>query len=278
MQNKTVLITGANSGIGFETAKALALKGYNLILIVRSQAKADETVKSILKIQPNAKIDTYIADLKDIESINHIAIEISKKYTVIDVIICNAGFGPNTVEFNSNGFEQSFVTNHLGHFVLVNKLIPQVEAAEDGRVINVASSAYKMGKVERLFLKNNDKMNALQAYGDSKLANVLFTKALAKRLKKATTYSLHPGVVKSGFGANYTGIFKLLAIVMRPFMISTTEGAQTSIFLTTTPLSNIKSYNGGYFEKSKPVAITYTEVSDKNATWLWNKSLDAVGL
>ncbi len=278
MKNKTVLITGASSGIGLETAKALALKGYDLILIVRNQSKADATIKQLKEVKSNLKTDAYLADLNDMDSVKRAAKSIQEKYAVIDCLICNAGFGPDTVEFNSNGLEQSFVTNHLGHFVLVNSLMSQLEAAEDGRIINVASSAYQMGKVERMFMKHNKNMNALQAYGDGKLANVLFTKALANRLKKASTYSLHPGVVKSGFGANYTGFFKLLAIIMKPFMISAEQGAQTSIYLATSPLKAIKPFNGGFFVKSTPVEIKSKEVSNEKAEWLWDKSLEAVGI
>jgi retinol dehydrogenase 12 len=276
MQNKIALITGANSGIGLETAKALAMANFDLILIIRSQAKAAETIKQIKQTKPNAVIDTYVADLSDLQSVKNIAIAIGAKYKKIDRIICNAGFGPNVVEFNAGGLEKSFVTNHLGHFVLVNELTPQIEAAEDGRIINVASAAYKLGKVERMFMKNNITMNALQAYADGKLANVLYTKALAQKLQNTTAFSLHPGVVKSGFGANYTGLFKVMAIIMRPFMISAEKGAQTSIYLATTDLKNIVADNGGYFEKSTPVKITYEEVNIENANWLWDKSLEAV--
>jgi retinol dehydrogenase 12 len=277
MENKIALITGVNSGIGFETAKALTLAGYNLIVIVRSQAKAQETKDKLLKINPNAAIDAYIADLNDINSVKNAAQQIGQKYAVIDRIICNAGYGPNVVEFHSSGLEMSFVTNHLGHFALVNALLPQVEKSVEGRVINVASSAYKMGKVERMFQKNNTQMNALQAYGDGKLANILFTKALAKRLTKAKAFSLHPGVVNTGFGSNYTGFFKIMASIMRPFMITAEKGAQTTIYLATTPLSNIEPFNGGFFDKSKPVVLKFEDISDANAEWLWDKSVEAVG-
>ncbi len=278
MENKTALITGVNSGIGFETAKALALADYNLILIVRSQSKAQETEAKILKINPNIAIDAYIADLSDLGSVKKAAKEISGKYAVIDRIICNAGFGPDVIEFHSSGLELSFVTNHLGHFALVNALIPQVEASTEGRVINVSSTVYKMGKVDRMFKKNNTEMNALQAYGDGKLANVLFTKALAKRLKKAQTFSLHPGVVNTGFGSNYTGFFKFMATLMRPFMLSAEKGAQTTIYLATTPLRNIEKFNGAFFEKSKPIALKFKDISDANAEWLWGKSVEETGL
>lgn len=276
MEKKTALITGANSGIGFETAKALSLDNYNLILLVRSQTKAQETTEKIKAINPNAVIDTYIADLSDIPSVKKVAQEIAQKYPIIDRIIANAGFGPDKVEFHKSGLEQSFVANHLGHFALVNALIPQVEAAPEGRVINVSSTVYKMGKVERMFVKNNTQMNALQAYGDGKLANVLFTKALATRLKKAKTFSLHPGVINSGFGSNYTGFFKFMATIMRPFMLTPEKGAQTTIYLATTRLNNIEQHNGGFFEKSKPVALTFKDISEANAEWLWEKSVEAV--
>jgi retinol dehydrogenase 12 len=277
MNDKIALITGANSGIGLETAKALALANFDLIIIVRSQAKADECIKAIQQINPSVKIDAYIADLNNVDAIKNTAQDISKKYRVIDRLICNAGFGPNVVEFNSNGLEKSFVTNHLGHFVLVNILQNQIEASADGRIINVASSAYKLGKVSRMFVKDNTAMNALQAYADGKLANVLFTKALALKFKNVKSFSLHPGVVKSGFGANYTGLFKLMAMLMRPFMRSAVNGAQTNIYLATTDLKNIASNNGDYFEKSKAVSTQGTEVTDDNAEWLWNKSMEAVG-
>jgi retinol dehydrogenase 12 len=277
MENKTALITGANSGIGFETAKALALAGYNLVLLLRTKEKAQETTQRLLTINPKVIVDTYLADLSNIPSVKNAAQLIGQKYAVIDRIICNAGYGPDVVEFHSSGLEMSFVSNHLGHFALVNALLSQVEQATDGRIINVASSAYKMGKVERLFQKNNTQMNALQAYGDGKLANVLFTKALAKRLKNAKTFSLHPGVVNTRFGSNYTGFFKIMASLMRPFMMSAEKGAQTTIYLATTPLSNIEPFHGGFFEQSKPVDLKFQEISDANAEWLWDKSIDAVG-
>jgi retinol dehydrogenase 12 len=278
MKNKIALITGANSGIGLETAKALALANYDLILIVRSQQKGTETTALIRKINTNINVDVYVADLGNLNSVNTVAIEIGKKYSIIDRIICNAGYGPHVIEYNNSGFEQSFVTNYLAHFILVNTLLQQVEAAHDGRVIHVASSAYKLGKVERMFQKQNKQLTALQAYGDGKLANVLFNKALAKKLTNAVSFSLHPGVVKSGFGANYTGFFKFMATLMRPFMISTVKGAQTTIYLATTALENIKKYNGAYFEKSAAIDIKFKEVTDANAEWLWEKSKEVVGL
>jgi retinol dehydrogenase 12 len=274
MKNKLALITGANSGIGFETAKALVKLNYDLIIIARNSTKATAAVSNLKQFNSNVSISSYIADLSNLDSVKKVANEIKNNFSVIDRLICNAGFGPDKVEFHSSGLELSLVANHLGHFVLVNNLLPLVEASSEGRIINVASSAYKLGKVERLFKLNNKDASALQVYGDSKLANVLFTKALSNKLNKSTSYSLHPGVVNSGFGANYTGMFKLMAAIMRPFMISPEKGAATSVYLATTELENIKSFSGGFFIKSKHVSINSEQVSDIHAEWLWQKSIE----
>jgi retinol dehydrogenase 12 len=133
-----------------------------------------------------------------------------------------------------------------------------------------------MGKIASLFDKNNAKMSALQAYGNGKMANILFTIALSKRLKKASTYSLHPGVIKSNFGSNYTGFFKIMAGLMRPFMLSPEKGAATSIYLATSPLSEIKKYSGMFFDKSKPVSIKSEDISDSNAEMVWEKSMEII--
>jgi retinol dehydrogenase 12 len=117
----------------------------------------------------------------------------------------------------------------------------------------------------------------LQVYGDSKLANVLFTKALSKKLHKATAYCLHPGIVNTGFGANYTGLFKVLAAIMRRFMINAEKGAATSIYLATTALKHINNYSGGYFEKCNYVGTNTVQVNDAHAEWLWQKSLEYAG-
>lgn len=278
MKTKIALITGANSGIGLETAKALAKDNFDLILITRSVQKGEATTKEIKEANAACTVYNYTADLMDFPSVQSAAASIGKAHPVIDRIVCNAGYGPDKVEFTADGYEQSFAANHLGHFVLVQGLIPNVEASEDGRIINVSSAAHMLGKFERFFKKNNSSMNALQAYADGKLANIIFTKALTKRLKRATAYSLHPGVIKSNFGSNYTGVFKFLARAMRPFMITTVQGAATTIYLATAPLNELKNHNGSYFVKSKAAPLKHKDVTDENAEHLWVRSAEAVGV
>jgi retinol dehydrogenase 12 len=275
---KVALITGANSGIGLATAKGLAAVDFDLILLVRSKQKAESAKNEILQAFPNAKIDFEIADLEDIRSVINATENIKKRYTKIDRIINNAGYSPDAIEYTKDGYEKSFVANHLGHFALTNGLINLVEASGEGRVINVSSGAYAFGKFDRMFTKNNPDLSTMKAYGDGKLANILFTKGLCKRMegKSVTSYSLHPGVVNSNFGANFTGFSKFITNLFRFLMITPEKGAKTSLFLATTDLGNIKNNSGEYFDKSQVKATKHKDITEENIERFWQKSSDVV--
>ena len=279
MNNKIALITGANSGVGLATAKGLAAAGFDLILLVRNKTKAFDTQGAILQRFPNTKIDYEIADLEDIDSVKTAVLQIRKRYNKIDRIINNAGYSPDMISFTKDGYEKSFLANHLGHFALTINLLDLLEASGEGRIINVSSTIHSLGKVNRFFIKNNKNLTAFKAYGDGKLANILFTKGLAKRLagKPVLSFSLHPGVVGTNFGGNFTGFSSLLVKLARPFMISSEQGAATSLFLTTTPLENINRNNGKYFDKCEVKSTSNNDITIQNADWLWEKSLEIVG-
>ena len=279
MNKKIALITGANSGVGLATAKGLAAAGFDLILLVRSEAKAKATQETILSRFPNTKIDYEIADLEDIESVKLAVKHIRKRYVKIDRIINNAGYSADEIAFTKDGYEKSFVANHLGHFALTINLLDLLEVSGEGRIINVSSAAHGLGKVSRFLIKNDKNLTAFKAYGDGKLANILFTKGLAKRLagKPVLSFSLHPGVVGTNFGGNFTGFSSFLVKLAKPFMISSEEGAETSIFLATTPFENIKRDNGKYFAKCKVKSTMNNDITNDNANWLWERSLEIVG-
>jgi retinol dehydrogenase 12 len=278
MNNKIALITGANSGVGLATAKGLASAGIDLILLVRSIQKAKTTKEDILKYFPNTKIDYEIADLEDIDSVLKATENIKKRHAKIDRLINNAGYSPDVIEFTKEGYEKSFIANHLGHFVLTINLLDLLEASGEGRVISVSSAAHALGKVDRMFMKNNKNTNILKAYGDGKLANILFTKGLAKRHsgKPVLAFCLHPGVVGTNFGGNFTGISGLLVKIAQPFMISPEKGAMTSLFLATTPFENIQRDNGKYFDKCKVKSTNNNDITNDNIEWFWQKSLEVV--
>ena len=221
-----------------------------------------------------------MADLSDLESVRKAAAKVRDSHKSLDRLINNAGYSATEIKFTEAGYEQSFVANHLGHFVLTNELMPLLEAAEEARVISVSSAAHSLGKAARFFLKRNTKLSLVQSYGDGKLANILFTKTLAKRAAgtTVTAYSLHPGVVNSNFGGDFTGLFKWGWALMKAFAISVEEGAQTSIYLATTPIQNIKHLNGGYFDKSRPKNTRNADVSEANADLLWKMSEEAAAV
>ena len=280
MNNKIALITGANSGVGLATAKGLAAAGFDLILLVRNKTKAYNTQEVILQRFPNTKIDYEIADLEDFDSVKMAVQQIRKRYLKIDRIINNAGYSPDVIAFTKNGYEKSFIANHLGHFALTINLLDLLEASGEGRIINVSSAIHSLGKVNRFFVKNNKNLTPFKAYGDGKLANILFTKGLAKRLigKPVLAFSLHPGIVGTNFGGNFTGFSGLLVKLAKPFMISSEQGAETSLFLAKSLLEDVRRDNGKYFDKCRVKATSNNDITIQNADWLWEKSMEIVNL
>lgn len=276
---KTALITGANAGIGLATAKSLARRGFNLILLCRNKAKGEEALATVKRINPAVTVELLLADLTDMDSVRRAAQQVSRTHKKLDVLINNAGYSPDRMEFINN-IEKSFYANHIGHFVLTYHLIDLLKAAGEARVINLSSAAYALGNASRFF-QRNDKLSILSAYGDGKLANILFTKELAKRYAESgiTAYAVHPGVVDSGFGTNFSGAYGLMMTLARPFMRTPERGAETSVYLATAPLSVLTKMNGkaggsgGFFADSRPKSISHSDNTNRQAADLWTKSL-----
>lgn len=279
---KTALITGANVGIGLATAKALVRRGVNLILLCRNKTKGEEALDSLQRINRAVTVELVLADLTDADSIRQAAEQIKRSHQTLDVLINNAGYSPDRIEFVDN-IEKSFYANHIGHFILTYHLLDLLKASGEARIINLSSAAYALGNASRFF-QRNDKLAVLSAYGDGKLANILFTKELANRYADAgiTAFAVHPGVVNSGFGSNFTGGIGLLMNLARPFMRTPERGAETSVYLATAPLSVLTKMDGkaggsgGFFADSKPKLVKHNDLTAKRATDLWNKSMEFV--
>ncbi len=279
MKRKIALITGANSGLGLATAKALAQRSFDLILLCRSEKKGREAQATVQRANPDVTVDLVLADLADKDSVRRAAEEVRTKYPALDVLINNAGYTPAKIEF-IDGVEKSFYASHVGHFILTNQLLDSLKAAatqtgQPARVINLSSAAYLGGRAARFFRRIDD-LSPTFAYCDDKLANLLFAKELAKRTagQGIVSYSVHPGAVQTNFGADTPGLLGRVFAVAGPLMRSPEKGAQTTVFLASAPLKSIgERNNGGYFADSQPKTTYNRDITDANAQMLWEKSL-----
>lgn len=263
MATKTTVLTGATSGIGGETALALAKKGHALYLLVRNTEKGEELKQELVNKTGNKDIFIVKCDLSDLASVVAAADELNAKLFNINVLINNAGGIFNKWQQSKDGFELTFATNHLGHFLLTNRLMPLLEKGH-ARIINVSSEAHKMGKADFDKLQQKEAYSAMKAYGTAKLFNIYFTKSLAEKYadRGITAYALHPGIVRTSFGVSLSGFAKLLMWLARPFMIGPEKGAETTVYLATE--QKLESKSGQYFSKKK-VAKTAPAANNKDA-------------
>jgi NAD(P)-dependent dehydrogenase (short-subunit alcohol dehydrogenase family) len=274
MATTTSVITGATSGIGEATAIALAKKGHALYLLVRDVAKGEGLKKKMVAETGNREIHVIYCDLTDLATVAKAADELTAKLFNINVLINNAGGMFNDFTLTKDGFELTFASNHLGHFLLTKRLMPLLQKGH-ARIINLSSDLHKAGKPDFDNLQNSDTYSAIKAYGNTKLFNIYFTKSLAERYadKGITAYTLHPGVVKTSFNSKLTGFIKFFFSLATPFMISAEKGAETSIYLATAPKLETKS--GQYFYKKKvkkPAAIA-NDTNARNNLWALSEEL-----
>jgi NAD(P)-dependent dehydrogenase (short-subunit alcohol dehydrogenase family) len=275
MDGKVVVITGANAGIGKETAKDLARRGAKVIMACRNQKTAHEAREEIIRETNNEKVFVTKLDLSSRKSVRECAADISKMVEVIDVLIHNAGICLGLKKYQSvDGIEMTFATNHYGPFLLTHLLIDLVKKAKQGRIVVVASKNHHMAPL------NIDNLNPinfplpLHLYSVTKSANILFTVELAKRLKgtNVTVNCLHPGVID-------TGIFNLLPFplsLVRMVFRTTVEGAQTTIYLACAP--ELENVTGKYFKSCKEDVPNRRAVDEKVASKLWEESVKMVKL
>ena len=273
IKDKICLITGATSGIGRQTAMQLSRMGAKVIITYRDKQKALETQQWI-KSETNSLIDIYYCELASFASIRSFANEISAQHPQIDVLINNAGIWESQRKLSKDGIELNFATNHLSPFLLTNLLLETLRKSTPSRIINVSSGAHKSAVINFDDVEMKQNFSSFKAYGQSKLANILFTKLLAVRLEgqHITVNCLHPGVVS-------TNIFKNLGKVgvffMKPIMISPEKGAATSVYLATS--EGVSKISGEYFSGKKVVNSSPASCDMEVAKRLWDLSIDYVG-
>ena len=276
MHGKVVVITGSNIGIGKETAVGVAALGATVVLACRNQEKAAAAAAEVKERSANDDVHLVALDLSDLASVQAAAEDILARWDNLHVLINNAGGTWSDRQVTKQGIELTFGVNHLGHFLLTNLLLPRLTASAPSRIINLASVGHHMAFRGMRFddLQSEKRYAAMEAYGRSKLANVLFSRELAKRLEGTgvTANAVHPGPVRSGFGmdGDLKGLTGLGNKLIRPFEISSAAGAKTSVFLATSPA--VEGKTGLYWVRSKPGHMSAQARNDEQATQLWDAS------
>ncbi len=279
MQGKIVVITGASDGIGLETACGLAAKGSDLALVCRSSERGEGARRTVLGRTPDARVDLFLADLSSQAQVRRLAGELARRYERVDVLINNAAAVYSRRTVSEDGIEMQLAVNHLAYYLLTRLLLDHLLKAGRARVVNVASRAHFRGRIAFDDLGASRRYSALAAYNQSKLANVLFTYELARRLAGTgvTANCLHPGLVRTRIGNKHaTRLHSLLHSVMCVLGVDPRDGARTAIYLASAP--GLETVTGQYFVNARPARSSRLSHDAQIAQRLWTVSAELTGL
>jgi NAD(P)-dependent dehydrogenase (short-subunit alcohol dehydrogenase family) len=278
MAGKTVVITGSTGGIGKATAIGLAGLGSRIAITGRDHDRVQTAVAEIREATGNPDVEGFVADLSSQAEVRRLAAAILEAYPQLDVLVNNVGGFWSTRHVTADGLEHTFAVNHLAGFLLTNLLPDRLLASASARVVTVSSAAHAMGSIDFADLQGEHRYSGQTAYNQSKLANVMFTYELARRLagSSVTANALHPGVVNTGFGAeDPSRIYRYLVPLMRPFMKTPLRGAATSIYLASSP--EVHGVTGRYFADRRPRTSGKASYDVAAAARLWQVSAGLVG-
>ncbi len=268
-----VLLTGATRGIGRAAAIELARDGVEVALVGRDPERVEALAREARATGGDAPVHEHVADLALMADVRRLAEEARERYEHIDVLANNAGALFASRKETSEGFEQTFALNHLAPFLLTNLLRDRMQG---GRVVTTASDAHKSGLLNLDDLQSEKSYSAMRVYGTSKLCNILFTRELARRAPELHANCFHPGVVRTGFGKNENGIWKVLTTLGGPFFRSPQRGARSLVWLATS--SEASPLTGEYVQDEKVLAPSAQAQDDTLAEGLWERSAQLVGL
>jgi NAD(P)-dependent dehydrogenase (short-subunit alcohol dehydrogenase family) len=271
MQGKTVVATGATSGIGAAAVEALARQGARIVFCARDPARAEATRRRLEAVAPGLGHRAYLADLSLIAQTRRVGAEIAAAEPRIDVLVNNAGALFSTRRVTAEGLEMTFALNHMSYFVLTSALRERIVAAK-GRIVSTASAAHRGAQLDFDDLQSAKIAPGFRVYGRSKLCNILFTRELARRLAGtgATANCLHPGVVASRFADEAGGWTAPLFKLVKRFAISPQQGADTIVWLASSP--EVAGVTGQYFARRKAGALSHAAQDDTAARRLWEIS------
>ncbi len=272
MKDKVCLITGATSGIGFETALELAKMGATVVVCGRDMEKASNSVIKIRSESNNPNVDFLLADLSDFEEVKKLSDEFKQQYKQLDVLVNNAGAIFKEFDTSLQGIEMTFALNLFSPYLLTGLLMDVLQKSAPSRIINVSSMVHKMAKNDFSNTNDEPEFKALNAYARSKLGLMHFTYQLAEKLKNTqlTVNAMHPGWVKSNFGSGfYTGFYGFIDKVFKPVQVAPKKAAETIVYLAAS--DEVKKTNGKYFIKKKAVPSSQASYSPsaRNMVWGW---------
>jgi NAD(P)-dependent dehydrogenase (short-subunit alcohol dehydrogenase family) len=273
LDGRICLVTGATSGVGLATATGLARLGAHVILVARDKQRGQASHETVREQSGNRRVDLLMADLQSPDEIEALARQVLDRYPSLHVLVNNAGVVNLKREVTPAGLERTFAVNHLAYFQLTNLLLARLRASAPARIVNVSSHGHRFGSLDLDDLQTERKKYAwLRVYGASKLANILFTYELARRLEGSgvTANCLHPGAVASSLGKNNGRLGRLVLPLLKPFFLSPEQGAKTSIYLASSP--EVADTSGRYYVKCRAVPSSDTSHDEALARGLWEAS------
>lgn len=278
LDGQTALITGATAGIGLVTARRLAALGAEVFLVGRDANRLQTAAETVRGAVSGARVNTLRAELSSMAEVRALAVAFRARRDKLDILVNNAGAVFQSRQETAEGLEMTFALNHMSYFLLTHELLAPLTAARAARVVNVASMAHRQGHVDFDDLQSRRSYLHMRAYGTSKLMNILFTRALARRLSgtNVITNCLHPGFVDSSFGDNNSGLFKRLISMAKTFAITPEAGADTSVYLAAD--AEAGGINGQYFSRCKPANCSRAARDLATSERLWDVTAALAGI
>jgi retinol dehydrogenase-12 len=275
LQGRAFLVTGANSGIGRAMVEALAARGGHVVLAARSEERIRPVLDGIRALHPSAAVEFLQVDVSDLASVRRAASAYLATGRPLDVLVNNAGVG-GTMALSADGFDLTYATNHIGPFLLTSLLLPAIERAPQGRIVNVSSIGHmQVKRIDWALLerRTEPRKSGFLDYGITKLMNILHAKELARRLTgtSVTTYALHPGGVKSDI---WRALPRPVQWGIKLFLISNEEGAKTQLYCATAP--ELAGVSGRYYDKSREVSPNRLAEDPALARELWTRTESAI--
>ena len=271
LTGRTALVTGATGGIGLWTAVGLARMGAELTIVGRSRERAEAAARFVAERSSRPPPAIELADFASLREVRQLAGRVRERLPVLHLLVNNAGLMVPRREVTVDGYESTFAINHLAPFLLTNLLLPSLQAGAPSRIVTLASTAHQRGRIDFDDLMAKRRYGAMGVYSNSKLANILFTLELSRRLAGTgvVANSVHPGVVATGFGA-VGGAWGLVWRLARPFLLTAEQGAATTLYVATAP--ELATVSGKYFARSREVTPTQAARDEAVAARLWRES------